>query len=1378
MKHLKKILLVALLVMLGGTKAASPMGGYITYRHLSADKYLVQYHFIRDCKGISLSQLSMGVYFGTISNPTAGGTFSLSPARTKIVKMRTTCDSLMPSQCTVPNTSGYEGRELHTYEDTIDFSKSPFSSDYNNGTSLLITFYAGSRGRPGGITTGPSSSEFYIKSELVSKINNVRIYNSSPKIDLTKVNITSAVVNIPYKSGPLTYDNKDYDSFAFELSPAISIPPNPAPVYISPFTYQYPVTPYCNPNTSITCTAIPNSKPPRGISFSANDGLLVYTPTNSTEVAVIVRKLKEYRRIGGNMTFIGSVLIEHQISAQGAAFNNFETPIFGGHYRIKFGDSMNWNIISKDPPHTPQQTKGDSTIFELISAPTGTKMVIDTPYVREMSVKLSYKPTIDQINKYQRINLLYYENNCNQFNSAQLTATFYIYSGNNTMNLRPFYDKNGNGLKDVGENFLKNIQFFYGSGDRQRMIYSNDTGLAKYIAGYSDQVNFKLGYSTEYKMTLAPKIPIYSYDDTTYTVLVPLSNKGGISGKLYYDIDNNCTYSGNSEDINNFSNIGLGLNYGVTNTNGNFTLFIDSSITSNITLEKIFDTTLCNTSNKLKSAFYKHDSTYNLGNIAVKGVEDVLLNMTCSPISSGNNFTLSLNTKNLDKTSLSNWYGKPLRIWLNIPKNTSYISANNALNYHSPSNSFYYDIANIQAYLNIENAIILNASSGLISGQILNIRAKTDSTFSDLNSSNNSFSLNAIVSDSSSNNKMLITGQSSIFRKNKVSYRINYQNTSRDTAYNVTIKNVLNNAFDIKTFKFKGSNFPAEVSIKGQEVTFTMAAHNLPSKIKNQSKSTGYVAFDIELKQSIDTPMVLNNSASIKFNELAPINTAPVKLTHTFYSQIINLDKLSYCQKEEINIQYIARALNTDGKMKLEYSLNNGVSYQSTGIEWTHDILNDTGQIAFKLPSNFIGSSTAKLRVVPRSFSTAFIAESSTFEIDNQTDYMTQLTSGLCKGEAMKIELKNANSYNLYLNNTLYKSNLSGGNQDIPYIDLKNNDSIKVIATKINGCVYSNTVKTKLFPVINVSAQLVKTNICQGEKIELDLTGSAKFTINADNVKVKENVIAGKYLIDNPSNTLSVNTIDSFACTTSITLSPATVETLPTPMLQIISPTPLCEKDSVQLTLTNTDTASYIVNNKYITRLNKNTPYLQYMTGTFNLNIYTEYKSAIGCIYKGTSEQINFGQVTTPILSRKGDTLFTSPYKKYQWYNINGTITSAKDTLREFAPPKNGLYYVKVTSTSNCEAISLVYNFFKTNTTNNKLVLQDIQLSPNPFGSQIKISNYSKVSSITIYTITGKLVRSSAVNNGIISTEDLKPGQYIFEIQTKAGTESVIMTKN
>lgn len=81
----------------------------------------------------------------------------------------------------------------------------------------------------------------------------------------------------------------------------------------------------------------------------------------------------------------------------------------------------------------------------------------------------------------------------------------------------------------------------------------------------------------------------------------------------------------------------------------------------------------------------------------------------------------------------------------------------------------------------------------------------------------------------------------------------------------------------------------------------------------------------------------------------------------------------------------------------------------------------------------------------------------------------------------------------------------------------------------------------------------------------------------------------------------------------------------------------------------------------------------------------------------------------------------------------------------------------------------------------NDQVQEMFNIYPNPMSNQVTIGNMTNVNKIEIYNVTGKLVKSveyiNAVDQAIISTEDLSSGMYIMTIFAGNSTSSTKLLK-
>ena len=117
-------------------------------------------------------------------------------------------------------------------------------------------------------------------------------------------------------------------------------------------------------------------------------------------------------------------------------------------------------------------------------------------------------------------------------------------------------------------------------------------------------------------------------------------------------------------------------------------------------------------------------------------------------------------------------------------------------------------------------------------------------------------------------------------------YTIRFQNTGNDTAFTVIVKDTLDNALDINSFRIIANSHPLETSIDGNSriVTFAFEDIYLPDSFVNEPASHGLVKFQISTNDSLANFINIQNTAGIFFDFNPPIVTNTV--SNTFTSEI------------------------------------------------------------------------------------------------------------------------------------------------------------------------------------------------------------------------------------------------------------------------------------------------------------------------------------------------------------------------------------------------------------------------------------------------------------------------------------------------------------
>ncbi|MFN5250932.1 MAG: hypothetical protein ACK5DE_07770, partial [Bacteroidota bacterium] len=250
---LHKLPLLALLFLFsiaGKTRADHVMGADMGYQCLGGGKYKIIIKFYRDCRGASAppSWSLLSWYSGNNGGNSCGAGSLSGPTRVSIRDITPRC-STANSPCNPVNT-GYtgEGVEEHTYETTIDITKAPFAGKVGPSNCCELTIAYNQCCRNAAITTGATWQDFW--TTCVINVCNIpkskKNCNTSPV--LTNVPVAYACCNQAYYFNNGALDTVDYDSLSYRMAPALRGVPSNSVTYSSPWSFKYPVSPYCPPN--------------------------------------------------------------------------------------------------------------------------------------------------------------------------------------------------------------------------------------------------------------------------------------------------------------------------------------------------------------------------------------------------------------------------------------------------------------------------------------------------------------------------------------------------------------------------------------------------------------------------------------------------------------------------------------------------------------------------------------------------------------------------------------------------------------------------------------------------------------------------------------------------------------------------------------------------------------------------------------------------------------------------------------------------------------------------------------------------------------------------------------------------------------------------
>ncbi|MEK0420353.1 MAG: hypothetical protein RLZZ161_204, partial [Bacteroidota bacterium] len=390
---------VLALTPLSRLKADHVMGADMGYQCLGNGRYKLVIKFYRDCRGASAppSWSILSWYAGNNGGMGTSRT-TLSLTRTGIRDITPRC-STSNSPCNPQNTSYTgEGVEEHTYETTIDISKAPFSTSGLGSTYCELNIAYNQCCRNAAITTGATWADFW----TTATINVCNLNKSKNKCNttpvFTNVPIAYACCNQTYYFNNGALDTVDYDSLSYKMVPALAGVPSTSVPYTSPFSFKYPVTPYCIPPGKVDCVPNTSTKPPRGFWLDTSSGDLVFTPTKCDEVAVLVLEVTEWRRdTAKKWVWVGKTRRDMQVVVKDDCGYN-KAPTIEGPTTNKVceGDKICFKIDGKDETFVPNQTIPDTVQLKWNRGIPGATFTILNPKDREKTAEFCWQTKVGQ----------------------------------------------------------------------------------------------------------------------------------------------------------------------------------------------------------------------------------------------------------------------------------------------------------------------------------------------------------------------------------------------------------------------------------------------------------------------------------------------------------------------------------------------------------------------------------------------------------------------------------------------------------------------------------------------------------------------------------------------------------------------------------------------------------------------------------------------------------------------------------------------------------------------------------------------------------------------------------------------------------------------
>ncbi|MEO1260362.1 MAG: T9SS type A sorting domain-containing protein [Bacteroidota bacterium] len=122
----------------------------------------------------------------------------------------------------------------------------------------------------------------------------------------------------------------------------------------------------------------------------------------------------------------------------------------------------------------------------------------------------------------------------------------------------------------------------------------------------------------------------------------------------------------------------------------------------------------------------------------------------------------------------------------------------------------------------------------------------------------------------------------------EIEYRIRFQNTGTDTAFNITVTDTLSNFLSPASVRPGSSSHPYEFELLGSGmVKFTFPNIMLPDSNINEPASHGFIKFSVLPKENLQMGTIIENNADIFFDFNDPIRTNTYR--HTIGNDFVEM---------------------------------------------------------------------------------------------------------------------------------------------------------------------------------------------------------------------------------------------------------------------------------------------------------------------------------------------------------------------------------------------------------------------------------------------------------------------------------------------------------
>lgn len=956
--------------------SANVYGGYVQYKHVKNNVYDVYANVLRYCGDSSFNTNNAGYLIVRLLDKYNVHLIKVEFYNANRVNIKDV-NYLSPkikSGCYPGNKemSG-EGFELHTYYVRVNLDSSIFSNYMSNSDLYQVEFGWQAKTRSGYLNTISTGNSIYISSRLVIRNEKGQLleeYNTS--VAPVFLGPARTCCNISFERSFAGNDLTEFDSIKYTMVPSM-LRYNNSCAYVSPYSYKYPLKPYCIPTTSVSCNPNPAAKPARGFYFDSTNAVLKFTPTKCDQVGLVSIRINEYRAINDTYQLVGLTNVCQIVEViDDCGYNNNPRLSAYSYYTTGVNTKIKLTVKATDEVFSPHQNTPDTLNLILINPTDSSEFKIIDTLAREKEATLMWAPS-DKFRNRKYSFVVLTNDNYRQGRDGSLSVhvtTIKVRAPLCRYEIRGYHDINRNGIFDGKDTLVSGFGLITKDSQSVKVkneVYDNynKSYIIKLFAGYKI---WKLASNSAFNYKAGVFDTLFYFNkDTTIKINLALTPKAQIKGKLFFDFNHNCTYDAGREFLNRTNKITFGSYTGFTNNDGSFVVFTDTGIISYKTTDSILLKN-CGLYAKTQNVKLKKDSVLDIGELPITPKYDIGVFLSLDRAQRGFDFWVNGYLANFSSDSLSVFLGNNLpKVILKYPPGLTVKSQSPAYTKWDPTaGEIVWNVRDLTRGSRDKFSVKFNVSPTAFSlGDSLLFSFGVDSAFNDSALINNYTEVATRVRAAVDPNEKQICNPGITSKADRIQYRIDFQNFGNDTARNVVVIDSLSEKLDASSFEFISSSRPCKISIENRTLKAVFTEINLTDTSTSLENSKGYLDFSILPSVNMKFEEI-NNFADIYFDFENPVRTNTAKIRFKRPLSFSNFLSHVFCSGDLLTISTNNNTLYGAGaKYQLQLSSSDG-SFDNYTLIKTGDIsltkrfFSDT----FQIPTDLKASNLYRLRTV------------------------------------------------------------------------------------------------------------------------------------------------------------------------------------------------------------------------------------------------------------------------------------------------------------------------------------------------------------------------------------------------------------------------------